>query len=173
VKVISFIAPELRRLESSPTNVVALFRFHEMRPLQGITSLIDWRLYGHLSRIIIEGFFTGAPGDQLLFPLAGHLPQDYLLLTGLGDRNVFDKQRFQESVVRTFDAMEKLDARHLALSLPGRVEGCCQTNDAIEWFIESYSCHGEEQEIAVIEPHGAQKAMLPAVERWRLRQLVP
>jgi len=173
VKTISFISPELRRLEASPTNVVALFRFREMRPLRGITSLLDWRLYGHLSRVIIDRFFTGEAREQLLVPLGRHLPQRFLLLTGLGERKSFDKRTFLESIAQTFDAVERLDERDIAMALPGRVEGACTISDSIDWFIEGYDRHGEEQEIAVIEPHGAQKAMLPAVERWRLRQLVP
>jgi hypothetical protein len=173
LKTVSFISPALRRLEASPTNVVALFLFRERRPLRGITGLVDWRLYGHLSRVVIEGFFEGDFLEQLLVPLGRHLPQHFLLVTGLGDRESFDKQVFLDSVAHTFDAVERLDERDIALALPGRVEGVCPTSDAIDWFIEGYDGHGEPQEIAVIEPHGAQKTMIPAVERWRLRQLVP
>jgi hypothetical protein len=173
LKTIAFISPELHRLETSPTNVVALFVFRERRPLRGIAGLLDWRLYGHLSRVIIERFFEGDFLEQLLVPLGRHLPQRFLLVTGLGERERFDKQVFLDSVARTFDAVAELDQRDIALALPGRVEGVCSTGDAIEWFIEGYDGHGDPQEIAVIEPHGAQKTMIPAVERWRLRQLVP
>jgi hypothetical protein len=173
LKTISFISPTLRRLETSPTSVVALFRFKEMKPLADFVSLMDWRLYGHLSRMIIEGFFKGDGFEQLLMPLGRHLPQDYLLLTGLGRREGFDKQVFQESVALTLDTVERLGTRDIAVVLPGRVEGLCNSHNAIEWLIEAYAQEGEEQEVCVIEPHGAQKAMIPAVERWRLRQLVP
>jgi hypothetical protein len=173
LKTISFIPPTLRRLETSPTSVVALFRFKEMKPLAGFVSLVDWRLMGHLSRMIIDGFFGGERLEQLLMPLGRHLPQDYLLLTGLGCREEFDKGAFQESVAQTLGTVERLGTRDIALALPGRVEGLCNTHNAIEWLIEGYEQKGEEQEVVVIEPHGAQKAMIPAVERWRLRQLVP
>ncbi len=173
MKTISFISPDLRKLETSPTNVVALFLFREMRPLRGITSLMDWRLYGHLSRMIIEAFFAGDFGEQLLVPLGRRFTQRFLILTGLGERRHFDKETFLWGVTRTFDAVKRLAERDIAMALPGRAEGICNIGDGIDWFIEGYERHGEEQEMAVIEPHDAQKAMIPAVERWRLRQLVP
>ena len=173
MKRISFIAPELRRLENTGGNLIALYCFEEKRPFRGITSLIDWRLYSHLSRMVIEGFFLGSAGEQLLMPLGRHLPQENLLLVGLGKRALFGEASFSDTVALTFETMRKLDAVDLILSLPGRQEGVCQSSDAIEWFIDNYDKWGDEKEIVIIEPQGAQKAMLPSVERWRLRQLVP
>ncbi len=170
---ISFIPPDLKRLERTEGNLIALYCFEEKRPFKGIASLIDWRLYSHLTRMIIEGFFRGSAGEQLLMPLGRHLPQESLLLVGLGERSRFGESSFADAVAITFETLRRMDKETLVLSLPGRQEGVCPPGDAIEWFIEGYDQWGENHEVILVEPSGAQKAMLPAVERWRLRQLVP
>jgi hypothetical protein len=170
---ISFIAPDLRRLEIAAYDLIALFAFDELRPFRGITSLIDWRLYSHLSRVVIEGFYRGRDGTQLLMPLGRHLPQTCLLLVGLGSRETFGEGPFTRSLSLAFDTALRLGLEKLVISLPGRQEGVCPPSDAIEWFLTAYDAMAEEWEVLLIEPQGAQKAMLPSVERWRLRQLVP
>jgi hypothetical protein len=150
-----------------------LYRFAEMKPLRGMASLVDWRLYGHLSKLVINGFLTGEAEESLLMPLGRLLPQQYLLVFGLGERAEFSKESFLKGAKRTFETIRKLGHRDVVLALPGRVEEACTASDSIAWFLSCYEEHGDAQNIQIIEPTGSQKAMLPLVERWRLRQLVP
>ncbi len=171
--MLSFIVPDLRRLETANSDLIALYQFEELAPLRGITSLVDWRLHGHLSRVAIEGFFTGSPETPLLMPLGRLLPQQFLLLIGLGKREAFSDRIFKTSLERTFDITEDLHVDAVTMALPGRVEKETPSSDAIDWFIDVYSQKAIRREVTIVEPLGAQKAMLPAIERWRLRSLVP
>jgi hypothetical protein len=144
-----------------------------MKPLRGIASLVDWRLYGHLSKLIIHGFLKGEAEESLLMPLGRLLPQQYLLVFGLGERAEFCRESFLENAQRTFETVHKLGHRDVVLTLPGRVEEACSSSESIEWFLSCYEEHGDGQNIQIVEPTGSQKAMLPLVERWRLKQLVP
>lgn len=170
---VSFIPPDLRRLGTLPASVLGLFRFNELEPFAGFASLVDWRLLGHLSRLVIERFFAGDPGEILLMPLSHRLPIEHLLLIGLGERSGFGRERFEAALARLFAATEALDRRGVALVLPGRPEGVADTARAIEWFLGLYERLGGDHPAVIIESPEAQKAMLPAVERWRLRQLLP
>jgi hypothetical protein len=172
--MISFIAPTIRRLENASSDLAVLYCFEEMRPFQGITSLVDWRLHGHLSRMVIEGFFTGKLGVPLLVPLERQLPQQYLLLLGIGRRGTFDETVCREALCRTFEIGRGLKITKIAMSLPGRVENVSNASDAIGWFIESYDAVGNSIEgITLMESLEGQKEMTPYVERWRLRRMIP
>ena len=171
--MIRFILPDLRRLENSPTDGLVFYRFQELVPFKGASSLVDWRLHGHLSRMVIDGFFDGSRGTPLLMPLGRFLPQQYLLILGLGPVDEFDQAVFEKSIEKTFQIAKGLMLSTLTLALPGRVEGACEGADAIEWLINVYSDEADMKEMVIVEPAAEQKAMLPAVERWRLRSLVP
>ncbi len=173
MKRISFIAPDLKRIESGPEKVLALFRFSEMKPLSGIASLLDWRLYGHLSRLIINGFLVSEAEETLLMPLSSRLSQEYLLVFGLGTRSEFSEATYRGVMKRMYLTVREIDRENIVLSLPGRIERECDTTQAMDWFLEGYEEDGDGQDISIIEPPEAQKAMLPILERWRLKQLVP
>ena len=171
--MIRFILPDLRRLESTIAETVVLFRFSERVPFRGVASLIDWRLHGHLSRMTIEGFFTGDLGEPMLMPLCRFLPQRFLLVVGLGEKEKFSNEVFDTGLDRAFELLDGLDTPNIVLALPGRVENACPGSDAIDWFIDRYDAAPHMRECHIVEPPGAQKTMVPAVERWRLRHLVP
>ena len=170
---IGFITPDLKRLQKLRRGgALALFRFAELRPLAGVNSLVDWRLLGRLSRLVIDGFLSGAPGESLLFPLGGRLPQDNLLFLGLGDRERFGEHVFRRAVSRLFDQLDKLEDEpgNLVLSLPGRAEGVCDPAAAIDWFLPLTDQRAEGRRITLIEPTDAQKVMVPVTERWRVKR---
>jgi Cytosol aminopeptidase family, N-terminal domain len=173
LKTVSFIPPGLKHLENTFADVLVLFRFTDLKPLAEVPSLVDWRLRGHLSNLIINGFITGTKGEKLLMPLGRQLPQEYLLLVGLGETINFNKDVFCQSIDIMFETIESLNKGNLVLALPGRSENVCETINAIEWFLECRDNQGGDNDQIMIETPGAQKAMLPVVERWRLKQLIP
>lgn len=175
MKDIGFITPELKRLDASSADVLVLFRFEELRPLCGAASLVDWRLYGHLSRLIIGGFITGQRGESFLMPLGRHLGPSKLLILGLGPKKDFDEHAFRSAIRKMFESLRLLGAADVLCALPGRPEEVCETSLAIEWFLSDLSddAIAAVRELHILEPTGPQKAMVPLVERWRLRQLIP
>ena len=174
MNIVTFIPPKLDRLDEQRGGSLIIFRFEERRPLVGVEGLIDWRLHGHLSRLIIDGFLSGNTDESLLVPLERRLPHNNLIVFGLGPTQGFCKERFTGALERMFRSMDKLDASApLTISLPGRADNACSSADAITWFLPVHDNLGKRRDITIIEPTRAQKAMLPAVERWRLKNSVP
>ena len=138
-----------------------------------MTSLVDWRLLGHLSRLSIEGFLKGEQDETLLVPLGGRLAQDHLMIFGLGGRDEFCEESSNRVIARMFETATRMNCGTIALALPGRVEGVTGATDAIKWFMDCYQEEGDDRETLIIEPSAAQKEMMPVVERWRLKRLVP
>ena len=172
--MVSFLAPTIRSLEASPATTAVFFCFDEICPLQGIVSLVDWRLHGHLSRMKIEGFFTGRRNIPLLMMPGRRLAVQYLLLIGLGPRDSFDAQVFREAVSESLEIHRGLRVDTPAMMLPGRIEALMQPEDAMENLIAAYEPYLESaRHLFLIEPPAAQKQMTPALERWRLRRLIP
>lgn len=173
LKRISFITSDLKRLDNISADVIALFHFSERRPLRGITSLVDWRLHGHLSKLIIDGFLTGSTEETLLMPTGGRLNQRYLLVFGIGPRVEFGKRACTTVVERMFRVVEGVSQGNIVLSLPGRVEDALEAPEAMEWLLSCYEDVPQAPDLYIIEPTEIQKAIVPIAERWRLRQLVP
>lgn len=63
--------------------VVALY-FSDQRPVEGPAALLDWRLNGQLTRMLLEGRAKGKAGEHLLLQNNGKLKADWVLFVGGG-----------------------------------------------------------------------------------------
>ena len=75
-----------RRSEQDAAGSEPDFRF--CRPLKGQAGMVDWRLNGSLSELILKDRFDGKRGEALLMPLNGRLPAKELLVLGLGNQTL-------------------------------------------------------------------------------------
>ena len=109
--------------EVARADVAFVLFFADERPLRGSAGRADWRLCGHLSRLIVEGRLSGGPGEAALLPTAGGLRAPLLVALGAGPRNAFDEaawQRASEDVARRAIGLR---ARSIALALPAAEPG--------------------------------------------------
>jgi len=134
---------------------------------------VDWRLHGHLSRLVIGGFLTGKAGEQLLVPLGDRLGLEHLLVLGLGPRAALTPARCRDALGRMFDAAAGLGGAELVVALPGRPEQLVDPAEAMEAFLAAYDAAGRRRKVAIVDTAAAQKAMLPVLERHRLKSGVP
>ena len=113
--------PKLDVLDDLQGVCLVLTSFEEDRPLRGLSGLVDWRLNGQLSRLILGGFVDAHYLEATLAPIVGRLPFGQLVLVGLGRRSEFTAQRFEETCRFCFKAMQGLGVHEVAMMLPGRV----------------------------------------------------
>ena len=170
---VAFVVPRLSRLAEHAGAYLCLFALEERHPFAGLTGALDWRLHGHLSRLVIRGFLTGNASEQLLMPLGDRLELRHLLVLGLGPRDALTGARCRDALRRMFAAGAALGDAELVVALPGRPEQLVDPAEAISLFLEAYDAHGRGRKVAVVESSAAQKAMLPVVERHRLKHGVP
>ncbi len=65
-------------------DVVAGFFFEDQRPLRGAAALLDWRLNGILTDLLLSGAASGVPGEHILVRNNGKLQASWVLFAGGG-----------------------------------------------------------------------------------------
>ncbi len=65
--------------------------FEDVRPLRGVAGLLDWRLNGFISRLILEGRFRGEFEEVLLMPSGGRVKAEQIILLGVGPQEGFSE----------------------------------------------------------------------------------
>jgi hypothetical protein len=68
-------------------DVVAAFFFADQRPLRGPAALLDWRLNGAMTRLLLEDTAQGNPGEYVLIRDNGKLQAPWVLFAGGGKRS--------------------------------------------------------------------------------------
>ncbi|PLX72941.1 MAG: hypothetical protein C0614_13265 [Desulfuromonas sp.] len=99
--------------------VVAPF-FEDQRPLLGPSALLDWRLDGQVTRMLLGHSVSGKFGEQLVLRNNGKLKADWVLLIGGGAWRSLDQDRYRQLVQRAVKALIRAGAREPALCFPQR-----------------------------------------------------
>jgi hypothetical protein len=64
-------------------SVVALY-FADQKPLHGPAAVLDWRLDGQLTRMLLDGEIHGKAGEHVLMQSNGKVKADWVLFVGGG-----------------------------------------------------------------------------------------
>lgn len=71
-------------VDSLPGESVVAFYFVDQKPLEGPAALLDWRLDGQLTRLLIDGGIQGRAGEHVMLQNNGKLKADRVLFIGGG-----------------------------------------------------------------------------------------
>ena len=167
-----FATPELRQLDLAGTEVLVASFGSDERPPGGVTGLVDWRLAGRVSALMLAGFATGAVGEVLLLPGKPKLPFDKVVLFGIGPCAEFSERVFRATVDRILRTLEGLRARTAVVELPGRHFAGISPDRAADILLESAGGRPEHDVWTLVEPQDAQRAITHHMiqERRRVRQ---
>jgi hypothetical protein len=105
-------------LDELETDLVVTTLFRNERPPRGATGLIDWRLNGFLSRLILNGTLTGKDKEITLIPLHRRLPARRVLIVGLGAPEHFTLAQSRHLAYRVGKAIAGMKAIDVALAFP-------------------------------------------------------
>jgi hypothetical protein len=97
--------------------VAAVFFFEDDRPLHGSASLLDWRLNGHLTDLILNGKVTGRLGDTVIVKNNGKLDADWALFLGGGKRARLSAAVWERLLKKTVKACQKAGFERIAFCL--------------------------------------------------------
>ncbi|MBN2802857.1 MAG: hypothetical protein JXR91_07170 [Deltaproteobacteria bacterium] len=169
---ISFLSPDLNSLENQKTGLLILFLFEDKKPLKGITSLVDWRLLGIISKHFINGFITGKRDETVLLNPGQRLPFLHIAIIGLGKRDDFNKDVFCSALNKMDEVIKGLKEKIIVTPLPGRAEELIESSDAITWFLDTMNMHDFNKKISIIELKKCQPIMMSSLEKWRLKHSI-
>lgn len=167
---IHFVAPDLRALDKLRCEAISLPLFEDERPARGALGAVDWRLCGRVSELMRKGLVTGEREETVLLPARAKLAFEKLFIFGMGKRADFDEAVAVETARRMLDTLSAARVRASAFGLPGRHVGAIEGPLAMEAFLTVAQDYSELDEVTLIEPLDAQKAMEPIVERDRRRR---
>jgi hypothetical protein len=162
---VRILAPDLRSLDDTAAEVCACTIFADERPARGLAGLLDWRLAGRLSALLVTGFFRGDVGETLLVPGKPHLPYEKLLFAGLGPRKTFDEEAFVLAVDRLAALLAGLRVRRAVVELPGRASGVVAPEQAVPLALERLGPEPEFDVWWLVEDARAQRVVDERIRR--------
>jgi hypothetical protein len=166
---VRFVNPDWKSLDVLHSEAIFAPFFSDERPLRGVLGLIDWRLCGFVSRMIMQGVLHGRSGETVLVPLRPRLRMDKLFLFGMGPEQDFDETLLRGATERMLEVAARARVRAMALVLPGRSTGRVSAVSAMEGFVSAVGERRDQDEVVLLEPPEAQREMDAILQRERRR----
>jgi hypothetical protein len=166
---VRFATPDWKTLDVLRSEAILAPFFSDERPLTGVLGLLDWRLCGFVSRMILQGFVHGHSGEAVLVPLRPRMRMDKLFLFGLGPEQDFNETLLGSATERMLEIGTRARVRAMALVLPGRSTGRVSAVSAMESFVRATAERRDQDEVILLEPPEAQREMDAILQRERRR----
>ncbi|MBL8950760.1 MAG: peptidase M17 [Myxococcaceae bacterium] len=99
-------------------DALCVFVADDDRPLTGAAGYLDWRMCGSLSRVLLQGFFKGDRGEQLLMPTSGGVPAVKLFAVGAGPSKSLDASTLGLLLESSALMLKRAGVQSVAVSLP-------------------------------------------------------
>ncbi|MDP8255376.1 MAG: M17 family peptidase N-terminal domain-containing protein [Candidatus Alcyoniella australis] len=106
-------------IDALDVETVVLSAFSEERPLKGSSGLIDWRICGRLSRLVMAKRFSAERFETLLFPSEGRIGPSKVIIVGLGPLKEYDFEVYCKVLGYMMQSLVKMNIYEFALPLPG------------------------------------------------------
>jgi len=174
---IQFVKPDLHALDQIQAEALVVCLFEDERPPRGLAGLLDWRLCGRLSDLLIEQRVSGAAGEAVLFPSYGRLPFARVCAFGLGAATDFTPSRAREVSGQIATSLSKLRVGSFAMALPGSPRSTIAPRVRLELLLEELTrVFGADEAGAgvdafVVEPPEVHRELAEVVSvatrRWR------
>ncbi|MDB4977572.1 MAG: cytosol aminopeptidase [Myxococcaceae bacterium] len=161
----------LQSLDELKTEVLCLPVFSDERPLRGAAGLVDWRLCGRLSDLLVRGELTGEFDQALLMPPPERrLAAERLLCLGAGARAALDEPRLRALTRALVGRVLALRVRTAAIALPHASLSWLDPVRAIDLLLEQTLMVSERlDELVLVDTSEAQRVMEPRIDRARRR----
>lgn len=174
---IQFVKPDLHALDQIRAEALVVCLFQDERPPRGLAGLLDWRLCGRLSDMLIAQRVSGTAGEAVLFPSYGRLPFGRVCAFGLGAASDFTSSRAREVSGQIATSLHKLRVGSFATALPGSPRAAIAPRVRLELLLEELTRvfgaddAGAGVDAYVIEPSEHHRELAEVVSvatrRWR------
>ncbi len=174
---IQFVKPDLHALDLIRAEALVICLFQDERPPRGLAGLLDWRLCGRLSDLLIAQHVTGVAGEAVLFPSYGRLPFGRVCSFGLGEAADFTPARVREVSGQLSTSLHKLRVASFVMALPGSPRTTIAPRVRLELLLEELTRvfgaddSGAGVDAFIVEPSEVHRELAEVVSvatrRWR------
>ena len=100
-------------------DTLVLSIFKDEKPLKGANGLIDWRLCGRVSKLLMDKMISADYKESTLIFSVKDMMIKKMLIVGLGESKDFDDKRLYDISCFIADTLKKINIKKISLAIPG------------------------------------------------------
>ena len=120
--------------------VATVYFFEDDRPLHGSASMLDWRLNGKVTELLLNGTVSGRIGDTVAIKNNGKLDADWALFIGGGKRQRLSMAVWERLLKKGLKTCQKAGFERIAFCLDSQEDvPVSQIKELAEKLLVEYS----------------------------------
>lgn len=132
--------------------LLVLMHYENEVPLHGQLGLMDWRLNGRLSQLVIDNHFSGRAKEMLLMPAEHRFRAQKMIVLGLGHHENFHESHIIQVYDYVFETIASMKAKQVALSLSRLIPSQFEWRNAVRLFVSKAFDYPVIEEVILCEP---------------------
>ncbi|MGH7371510.1 MAG: M17 family peptidase N-terminal domain-containing protein [Candidatus Methylomirabilales bacterium] len=133
--------PPVDPVEEVRGEVLVLFHYEDIPVPRHTLGKVDWYLAGAVSRLAVDGKFTGGVGSVALFHPSGKFQVEKILVLGLGPRAGVNPSTLQSAARHLQSLLHDLHARDVRIVVPDSPD--TRVHEVIDLFSATLRTLGE------------------------------
>jgi leucyl aminopeptidase len=138
-----------------PSDTLVLSIFKDEKPLKGANGLVDWRLCGRISKLIMDKSVTGRYKETTLVLSSENKRIPKILIVGLGKAENFNENKLNDIAHFIAKTLKNVNAKKISLAIPGSSyfpQNYAKSAEImITAFADSYEKKGNLLEMVIFE----------------------
>ena len=156
------------RVDMVETEVLALFFFHDERPLKGAAGLVDWKMNGALSNLIINEISSGVSGESTLVLPGKRINCQKILLFGLGSSKDCASEALKETTGKLLEQLLKINCSDFCVAVPPSKFTHIKPEDAAVMLVQGLAAkRGENISVTILTEKEDLEKVRTSVEKAR------
>ena len=100
------------------TEAVVLLFFQDERPLKGASGMVDWRMCGAISNMILSERISGEKGESILIAPSRKIKGKKILMIGLGISSEIDEEKIRKTGMEVINKLANIGVRNFSIAMP-------------------------------------------------------
>lgn len=146
---LSFTSQEIDKV---PVELLVFMHYEDDVPFGELLGLLDWRINGRLSALILEQRFKGRARELLLMPSELRLKAHEVIILGLGRKEDFSEEHISQVLDYFLTTVEKKKITQVCFSLHQLLPSQFEWRNAVRILLSKLVDCTSLQEVVLREP---------------------
>lgn len=169
---IRYAPASLRGLDAAHGEAVVVPVTEDDRPLRGLAALLDWRLCGAVSQLVVQGRFSGRAGETLLVPPRPKFAFGKILFIGMGPVAEIGEPEVARYFEHGFSCLQNVRVRSSIWGVPHRMGAGVSPQTVFQLFLDAARQVLDHDVVTIAESDELRRFYAPVLDSERRRAKV-
>ncbi|MBF0105015.1 MAG: hypothetical protein HQM16_06770 [Deltaproteobacteria bacterium] len=127
-----------QQIDKVAAELVVFMHYEDDVPFNELLGLLDWRINGRLSALVMQNRFAGHARELLLMPSESRFKAEQIIILGLGKRAEFSEEHIGQVLDYFLSTVENMKVKQVCFSLKELLPSQFEWRNAVRILLSKF-----------------------------------